>query len=181
MPGWRVRELVSKIEAGFKGSRVLLMADCCQSGALADAVQNKRLSYACLGSSKADETSTGNWTFTESILSAWRGEGPVDGNQDGVITVGETRGYVRAEMRFAEEQKTKSALTGEWKPDDVLVKARKLLHPREGEHVEVFAENDWWTARIMEEHDGKFKVFYYGYEADEAEWVGPKRIRKLQN
>lgn len=178
--GWAVNKIVSKIEADFKGNRAILLVDCCHSGGLIDAVKEKgkRLSYACFVSSETDKSSTGNWTFTESVLSALRGEGPVDRDRNGWVSVEEMQGHLYSEMAFAEDQKSRNLLTGEWKTSDLMAAARKMRHPREGEQVEVLAEGEWWTARILDGKDGKFQVFYYGYEADEAEWVEAKRIRK---
>src|SRR4051794_16403888 len=58
----------------------LLLADCCYSGCLADAVsqQARRIAYACAASSLASELSTGNWTFTEGLLAGLRGQAFVD-------------------------------------------------------------------------------------------------------
>jgi hypothetical protein len=181
--GWPVGEMVSKIEAGFKGERVIFMVDCSQSGALAAELGRKarRLSYACFASAEADRSSSRRWTFTESLLAAWKGEGPADADRDGWVTVAEMKRYVDSEMNYAEKQKTVLLLTGAWKETDSLAKARKLRHATEGEQVEVFWGNSWWDARVLNEKDGKYQIFYYGYEADDIEWVELKRLRKRRD
>src|SRR5207253_9428579 len=63
-PGWSVNSIPATIERYFKGSRGFLTADCCFSGALANAVRARRsrISYAVFTSATSDKTSTGNWT-----------------------------------------------------------------------------------------------------------------------
>lgn len=181
--GWPVEEVVAKIEAGFKGERVVFLVDCSQSGALAVELGRKerRLSYACFASAEADKSSSRRWTFTESLLAAWKGEGPADADRNGWVTVAEMKRYVDSEMAYAEKQKPVLLLTGTWKGTDLLARARKLRHVTEGEQVQVFWGNSWWDARVLNEKDGKYQIFYYGYEADDIEWVELKRLRKRRD
>jgi hypothetical protein len=69
-PDWSMASLPALIEQHFPGDHALIAADCCYSGCLAGAVtaHRGRVSYACLTSSLASESSTGNWTFTEGLL-----------------------------------------------------------------------------------------------------------------
>ncbi len=47
-----------------------------------------------------------------------------------------------------------------------------------GSMVEVESEGDWYEARVLSTGaDGRHKVRYVGYDSDDDEWVGPKRIR----
>src|SRR3989442_10477840 len=87
-PGWSTDSIVRDIEKYFKGSRAFLTADCCYSGSLAQQTQKlgHRVSYATLASASASHVSTENWTFTEMLLAALRGESFADLNGDGEIT-----------------------------------------------------------------------------------------------
>src|SRR4051812_1088145 len=74
---WDVERIFQTIEANFRGSRVLLLADCCHSGALFDLAQKRRdskIAFAVLTSSYSHNTSTGRWTFSDSVLAGLRGE-----------------------------------------------------------------------------------------------------------
>lgn len=79
--GWGVREIFDAVEKRFSGDRALLLADCCHSGALYDEARRRApdsdVTYGVITSSYAHNTSTGNWTFTDSLLAGWRGEGPL--------------------------------------------------------------------------------------------------------
>lgn len=68
-----VTKLARVLETHFRGKRVFLFGDACHSGGLLEAAM--RLNAAgiptiVLASAKAAEESTGNWTFTESLLAA---------------------------------------------------------------------------------------------------------------
>ena len=104
--GWSTRSIVADINRGFRGSRVLLTADCCFSGALAEDARHldAKLSYACLTSASPDEVSTENWTFTEMLLAGLRGKPYADLNTDGIVTLGEIAENESRDMKFAEEQ-----------------------------------------------------------------------------
>ena len=90
-----------------------MLADCCHSGALYDECRrrnredgDKELAYAALTSSYSHNTSTGNWTYSDSLLAGFRGEGQVDLNYDGVIELNELAHYTDLELAFLEGQKS---------------------------------------------------------------------------
>ncbi len=89
--GWPVQAIPQAIERHFGGARALLAIDCCCSGSLTAAVEarHKKVAYACLTSSSANESSTGNWTFTEALLAGLRGEAYSDADDSQVITLAE--------------------------------------------------------------------------------------------
>src|SRR5258705_13450886 len=87
--GWAFEEIPDAIEKNFVGSHAVIALDNCYSGAMANAVKksNRRMSYAVLASSLASQESTGNWTFTESLISAFSGSPIADANHDGVVSM----------------------------------------------------------------------------------------------
>lgn len=99
-------ELFQIIEDNFNGYQVLLMADCCYSGALAREVESRETEYyyAALTSATDDITSTGNWTFTDCILSALRGDASIDADNDGTISFQELADHIVKQMRDVEKQ-----------------------------------------------------------------------------
>jgi hypothetical protein len=99
-------ELFDMIEGNFNGYQVLLMADACHSGALAREVATRETEYyyAALASATSDVSSTGNWTFTDCILAALRGDARIDADADGTISFQELADHVIAQMRDVEEQ-----------------------------------------------------------------------------
>lgn len=177
--GWLVDTIPATIERCFGGARALLLADCCYSGCLADAVARRarKVAYASLTSSLASELSTGNWTFTEGLLAGLRGQAFVDADANSAITLSELATQIEASMAFAEEQLATFATVGGFNPQIVVAAARPRLDPRVGGRVEVLSEEEWYPAQIIDARGDQVKVHYYGYEASDDEWVPPNRVR----
>jgi hypothetical protein len=104
---WSLNELAATLAKDFKGQRAFFWADCCFSGGLevvVDALAKKKVSAFSLTSASTANTSTNNWTFTQSIIDGLRGEPLVDANGDGKITLGELHAEVREAMKHLEGQ-----------------------------------------------------------------------------
>jgi uncharacterized caspase-like protein len=178
-----VRSIFDTIERNFRGSRVLLTADVCYSGALAIEAARRRTSiaYAVLTSSRYDSVSTANWTFTEALLSGFRGNPKVDQNLDGEIELSELAHYARARMWSLEEQRTAFTTTRDFPPEMGLVEVKRKPASRMNERVEVEWEGDWYAATILEAKGLKYKIHYTGYGADWDEWIDAARLRRTQS
>jgi hypothetical protein len=179
VPGWSTESIISDINRSFRGSRVLLTADCCYSGSLVKDARrlNNGLSYACLTSSLANESSTEHWTFTETLLAGLRGRAYEDINGDGEITLGEIADNAREDLAFAEEQRSSFATRGDFSRDTILATAAPKSSAEMGRRVEVRSEGAWYKALITDARAGKFRVHYYGFELSDDEWVLPHQIR----
>ena len=177
--GWGVAEILDTIEEGFKGDRVLLIADCCYSGALGREAAKRpgRISWASLSSSQGSEQSTGKWTFTESLLAGLRGEPYTDLNGDGEVRFGELASFIEQEMAFADGQLSSSSVTGAFDRNFVLAKALPRRLPRFGERLLVEYGGEWCKARVMKSKGDKVYVHYPGWSSEWDEWVGPNRVR----
>ncbi len=99
-------ELFDMIEENFNGDQAILMADCCYSGTLVDWLdyRDTEIKYGVLTSATSDIVSTGNWTFTDCLLSALHGDAAIDKNKDGSITFNELCKYVIKTMKEVENQ-----------------------------------------------------------------------------
>ncbi|MFN8608015.1 MAG: caspase family protein [Vulcanimicrobiota bacterium] len=174
------KELTEQLEAHFAGDRVLLVADCCHSGSLANWVKRggHRKSYAALTSSKASETSTGNWTFSDCFLDALRGEVYLDANHDGVLSLAEVGQELGRQMEFVEKQKARTQYSEHFRGRTEFVKVSGTNRPGEGELVRVRAEGDLWPARVVERGRRGVLVHWLGnYENYQDTWVKPGQLK----
>lgn len=175
---WAITDVLDRIEKGFKGANVLLTADCCHSGAFADAAASRtKFRTGVLTSSHASSRSTGNWTFTQCLVDMFNGSPLLDSDNNGQITFGETAAYAEQEMAFAEQQLSCSACAGKFNRDTVMATASGKRTGRVGERCEGLSEGKWYKARILEEKDGKLFVTWLGWDRKWDCWVEPKDLR----
>ncbi len=93
----------------FQGGRVLLLADCCYSGALAQvarALRARGIEAASVTSAEAANVSTGNWTYTQALIDGFSGDALCDEDADGETSVAELVSEVRASMLYREGQRS---------------------------------------------------------------------------
>ncbi len=104
---WSINELASSVSKNFKGHRAFFWADCCYSGGLQVLVKklaDKKVASFSLTSASTANTSTQNWTFTQSLIDGLSGAPLIDTNGDKLITLGELRAEVRDAMNHMEGQ-----------------------------------------------------------------------------
>ena len=63
----------------------------------------------------------------------------------------------------------------------ILAHAKALAHPRIGERAKAKDQyGDWYTCRIVDARDEKFKIHFIGYEDDEDAWVAPEDLKPIK-
>lgn len=180
--GWAVDSIPDTIDRFFKGKRAVVALDNCNSGAIVDAVKDRKskISYAALATTPASSSSTGNWTFTESLINAFRGNSYIDADKNGAISFGEMIKNSYDDMLFAEDQVAQFALTGDFTEQTILTKAKHTDKVRLGERIEAFDGTDWYRAVIIDSGNRtEFKVHFYGYDDEYDQYVNAKNIRKF--
>lgn len=176
---WSVSSIFNTIERNFRGSRALVIADCCYSGALADEAARRRslISYAVLTSARADSLSTAEWTFTDALIRGLRGSAKLDRNRDGEIELSELARYERSRMWSQEGQLPTFKTTGNFSPEMILADVATKSASRLNERVEVEWEGQWYAATILEVRGAKYRIHYEGYGTEWDEWVDDSRLR----
>ena len=106
--------LFSLAERHYSGARALLFSDCCFSGLLVHEALKRagRLAYGVMASQMAAQTSTGQWTFTATLIEGFSGRMECDLDGDGLLLWSELARW--QESRMAEEagQLSTSATVG---------------------------------------------------------------------
>jgi hypothetical protein len=176
-----VSEVYKTIEKHFKGSAVLLTADCCTSGGLIQEAKkrNTKLCCACLTSVNAHNGSTGCWTFTRALIAGFSGSPMVDIDGDRVVTMDEFQRYIELEMAYAEEQKAMYQSFNDFDDSLQIAKAKKKSHEKVGTYVEALEDGEWYRAKIEGFKDDKFKIYYPQY--DQHDEVTEDHIRELHD
>lgn len=169
--GWGLETLGETLAHEFKGRRVLLFADCCYSGGLERVVERLSkagVSAASATSASSANTSTQNWTFTQSLIDGLMGEPLVDTDGNGGITLAELDGEVAAAMRHLEGQRHGFACSGV--PGDFLLATARgprpvLEHARFplGSYVIASERGSKRTGRLIGERADLCRVQLYDY------------------
>lgn len=182
VPGWLADSIPLMIEKNCRASFAIVAADNCCSGAIAEAVRkldHPKTSFAAFASAHVNSISTGNWTFTENLVYAFRGDGYMDDDGDGTVTLRELRDNAAADMTFAETQMPQFAFSGALNPEVVVSKAARPTDPEIGQRAEFLSYGDWYKGFVVDRDGEKRKVHYYGWAASADEWVTPDMVRQV--
>lgn len=179
---WPTAAVLDAIETEFKGAQVLLTADCCHSGGLAEeaARHSGRISYGTLTSARASATSTGNWTFTQCLADLFRGQPRLDLDHNGAITFAEAAQYSDLKMAFRENQRSTHAVTGNFLRELVFARTKEAAPERVGEICEGRWEGKWYKAEIIAARDGKYQVTWPDWDKSYDSWLNPQDMRPFE-
>jgi hypothetical protein len=178
--GWPVSEIVGRIEEKFKGAQVLLTADCCHSGALAEEAARTGGGIACatLTSARASARSTGQWTFTQCLVDLFDGRGKVDLDHDGLITLAEGAQFADLKMAFHEAQRSTFA-SSEAFPEKFIVS--RAAAPAAGESTiergEGWWQGKWYPVEIVAGSGCRYRVTWPGWDKSYDAWLTPAELR----
>lgn len=156
---------------GFRGKRVILLADCCHSGglqAVGAALVKRGIDAVTLTSATQSKISTANWTFTQALIDCLGGSPLCDANGDNSITLDEVRGESSITMLHREQQKIGWAdprglgglVVAETRHDDPALAPGQ---PRRGEWVAVAHRGRPWAARVLGTDGDALIVSVYDY------------------
>jgi hypothetical protein len=179
---WTVGEMFDLLEAEFKGSQALLLADCCHSGGLAEEAARRasRIGYGVLASAQPTSVSTSNWTFTKCLADLFSGSPAMDLDSNGEICFHEASEYCDAEMCFCEDQRACSAAHGSFGADLVLARSSAKSLARIGEHCDGECHGIWMKAKIVDAQDGKFLARWVDRPKKRDSWLTSDQLRKHQ-
>jgi hypothetical protein len=189
---WAVPEIIDELEKGFQGESAIVAADCCHSGGLCAAAKERgrRISYACFASAQSSSYSTGEWTFSDSLLRGLTGSSLADADGDKTVRLGEAADYIESEMAAVEEQMSASLFTGRWTAASPIAavsyteappaRTARLAEPKPDfpAGAALFAEweGTWYKAKVLGTRHGIVHVHYEGYTDYWDEWVAPGRV-----
>lgn len=157
-----VKDVVNTLKNNFKGSQLLMLADCCCSGSIADELKsaNPPFRYGVLTSAVRSETS-------QSLLDALNGHSYADDDKDGKITFGELGSYIKREMNELEGQGSTFESGNGFDRSFVFATVVDPTEPTP-KNVEVKYADDWWKAKLLEVKDGQAKIHWVDIGWDSA-------------
>ncbi|MGC3967075.1 MAG: Tudor-knot domain-containing protein [Pirellulales bacterium] len=138
--------------------------------------------YATFTSSYSHNTSTGNWTFTDSLVRSFGGRPSIDYDRDSYVELNEAARYIAGEMAFVEGQMSMFTASKKFDAATKLAESQGTAGQKVDTHCQGFSEGKWYKARVLEfdAPSGQYKVHYLGWDAKYDEWLTADRVRPWQ-
>lgn len=186
--GLNVSDIASIIKENFKGKLVILMADCCYSGALcpqAQTLTRNGINTIALTSASSSNSSTGSWAFTQSVIDGLEGNSLYDHNLDNNITLSEVKNEIYNAMKYREHQKCGVFLPQNTENIKISSKnntgysyGKPCGSFNAGDYVFGFYTNKWESARILDYKNNAYVAEFYFYSDKEIKNLPEGKIKK---
>jgi hypothetical protein len=175
----------------FKGKRIILMADCCYSGSLLGIGKKIHTDLGkeviVLTSATSSNISTGNWTYTQTVLDDLRGDVYADYDGNGNITLTELANEIKQAMKYREYQLNGFAAYGV-NADEIVISKTSASQDRmagtrtgfiPGQYVYAYSGGKWRTARLMNVSGNNFTCQFYNYSEKEDVDLAMGNVREV--
>ncbi|MBK6950909.1 MAG: caspase family protein [Crocinitomicaceae bacterium] len=185
-----VNSLYDLAAENFKGKRIILLADCCYSGSLlavGEKIAGLGKEVIVLTSASASNISTGNWTYTQTLLDNLRGDPFADSNKDGKISLNETAFEIKSAMKYREYQLNGFASYG-LNADDVIISPAQEITSSTGSKQSINigeyvyttnAKGEWKSARVMAASGTTYSCQFYNYSTKQDVERTANTVRKV--
>lgn len=184
-----VNSLYDLAAENFKGKRIILLADCCYSGALlyvGEKIASLGKEVIVLTSASSSNISTGNWTYTQTLLDNLRGDAFADRDANGSITLLETAAEIKEAMKYREYQLNGFAYYGIDPKEVLIAKSNSSVQNTVksaislGEYVYTTdAKGQWKSARVISTTGSDYTCQFYNYSTKEDVERPAKNVREV--
>jgi hypothetical protein len=183
---FNIHTLTQILNTNFKGNTVWLTADCCHSGGLAkEAELMKAENVIALTSATSSNSSTNNWTFTQTLLDVLAGNPLADKQKKGFISLQDLNTEIAEAMLFREKQLNGYFLKGMKNLDKnfIIVNSQKKIINnisssfKLGDYVQAYHDNGWEAVRILGKSGNIYKCELYFYSDKKVHTFTEKQLK----
>ncbi|MCX6318563.1 MAG: caspase family protein [Bacteroidetes bacterium] len=210
--GFSATIVSSLINQYFKGDEVWLLADCCFSGALLDeakTISGNGRKVVAFTSATSSNISTGNWTFTQTMIDCFSGLARADRDKNKSISLAEVKTELFDAMLYREKQMAGAAFINIKENTAIQLQPVSDTYNNSGtRYVYTLREGKFEPARVLTIQGNTLRLELYHYSDKETittsvsntkpieymvypagtsvmvEWKGkyyPAMIKKVQN
>jgi hypothetical protein len=175
-------EIVKSADELFKGKTAYFLADCCNSGGLADEARKyKKKQFVALNSVVPKDLSTGNWTFSNALLYGLQGQNFVDKNGNGSISLSELAQYIDEEMAVVEEQKSAYFIPASMQNTIITSNVPSKKDPKVGMRVNVDYDGETYMGFVTGKNkEGLYSVRFYSYLNNETDLLSASELMPVK-
>lgn len=177
--GFGLSYLSTDLLANNKAGTIMLWADCCYSGGLlqhGEAIKAAGRNSIVFSSATSSNISTGNWTFTQTLLDCFRCEELTGCEYSGIVSTGSLNRELSEAMKYREHQK--NGYYSSFGNNYIFINKKSIKEmPRgvissedysNGEYAYGFYDGKWKPVRVKRinegyNYSGKF-YFYSDYK-----------------
>jgi hypothetical protein len=180
--GVSMDKVIETISKNFRGKTIILSGDFCYSGAFLKAAQNweaQGKNAIVLTSASSSNQSTGNWTYTQTLIDCFSGSPFCDQNDDGEINWSEMSLEVQNAMKYRESQLSGNSSFLDF-DDLVIAKPSQRKSENSGEYVRAPYNGEPHIARVLSRSNESIELEFFFYSDKVVSKLSPSEVQPLE-
>jgi hypothetical protein len=175
-----VRDLYAQLDQIKVPFTALMTADCCHSGGLANFAQQYNSRFGAIASVVAENTSTGDWTYSNALLECLNGQYFVEANKPQHIDLQQVADYIGETMAVVEAQRAPAFLPENLQNWIINEQTHSQSLAELGRIVLIPKGSQQHLARIIDANPLEWQVRFFSYTNEKTEWYKRSEVLDYQ-
>jgi len=175
-------ELKNILQQNNKNQKMILFGDFCYSGLLADIARELNLEGLDINAitSASSNLSTGNWSYTQTLIDSFEGRSIIDKDNKGFINFIDIAKEVQNVMFNRERQKSDYYLLPNLENSKISNAKIKIMNNTSNIKYDGWYSSNEGITRVTDFKDDLFEVEYYNYNAYKFEFLKESELSTIQ-
>ena len=175
-------ELKNILQQNNKNQKMILFGDFCYSGLLADIARDLNLEGLDINAitSASSNLSTGNWSYTQTLIDSFEGRSIIDKNNKGFINFIDIAKEVQNVMFNRERQKSDYYLLTDLENSKISNAKIKIMNNTSNVKYDGWYSSNEGITRVTDFKDDLFEVEYYNYNEYKFVFVKESELSPIQ-
>ena len=175
-------ELKNILQQNNKNQKMILFGDFCYSGLLADIARELNLEGLDINAitSASSNLSTGNWSYTQTLIDSFEGRSIIDKDNKGFINFIDIAKEVQNVMFNRERQKSDYYLLPNLENSTISNAKIKIMNNTSNIKYDGWYSSNEGITRVTDFKDDLFEVEYYNYNTYKFEFLKESELSPIQ-
>ena len=175
-------ELKNILQQNNKNQKMILFGDFCYSGLLADIARELNLEGLDINAitSASSNLSTGNWSYTQTLIDSFEGRSIIDKDNKGFINFIDIAKEVQNVMFNRERQKSDYYLLTDLENSKISNAKIKIMNNTSNIKYDGWYSSKEGITRVTDFKDDLLEVEYYNYNEYKFEFVKESKLSPIQ-